>query len=169
MWLGRQDLRQTVTRLRFLAAGLALLVAAELSSRAAIGVVVSRGGELKREEATFLFGTGSMPPLPPFLLSAAGTAVAVIAASVAIAERFPSNAAVRALVATGQLAFTWYVGHILIGLGGVTALGLTEDRPLAIGFATGAGFFAVAALLSLWCKRRFRHGPLEWLMRRVAG
>jgi uncharacterized protein len=72
-------------------------------------------------------------------------------------------------VATGQLAFTWYVGHILIGLGAVIALGLTEDRPVALGVAAGVGFFAVAAIISLPWRRYFRHGPLEWLMRRVAG
>jgi uncharacterized membrane protein YeiB len=110
-----------------------------------------------------------MPPLPLFLLSAVGTAVAVISGSVAIAARFPGNPVVRALIATGQLAFTWYVGHILIGLGTVIALGLTEDRPLALGVAAGAAFFTVVAAISLLWRRRFRHGPLEWVMRRVAG
>jgi len=48
-------------------------------------------------------------------------------------------------------------------------MGLTEDRPVALGVAAGAGFFAVAAVTSLLWRRYFRHGPLEWLMRRVAG
>jgi uncharacterized membrane protein YeiB len=166
MWLGRRDLRDARVRARALAAGVALVVVVELLSRAVVHIATPRVG---REEAVFLFGTTSMPPLPAFLLSAAGTAVAVIAGSVGIAERFPAALVVRALVATGQLAFTWYVGHIFLGLGAVIALGLTEQRPLAVGMATGAGFFVGAAALSLMWRSWFRFGPLEWLMRRVAG
>jgi uncharacterized membrane protein YeiB len=166
MWFGRRDLRDAAVRTRFLFGAVGLVVVAELASRAAVHLATPRIG---REEAVFLFGTTSMPPLPLFLLSAVGTAVAVIAASVAVAERFPLALVVRALVATGQLAFTWYVGHIFIGLGMVIALGLTETRPLPAGVATGLGFFTVAAVLSLAWRRWFRYGPLEWLMRRVAG
>ena len=150
MWLGRQDFRRRSVCSRFLLIAIGILVAAELSSRLLVLL-------LDREEAVFLFGTVSMPPLPLFLLSAGGTAVAVIAASVLIAERFPMASPVRALVATGQLAFTWYALHIVLGLGAVDSLGWTEDRPLAVGFATGAAFFLLAALLSLLWRSRFRY------------
>ena len=46
---------------------------------------------MDREEAVYLFGTTSMPPLPLFVLSAVGTAVAVIAASVGVAEVMTRN------------------------------------------------------------------------------
>jgi uncharacterized membrane protein YeiB len=169
MWLGRRDLRDPAVRTRALLAGVGLVVAVELLSGAAVHFVTSRPEGMEREEAVYLFGTTSMPPLPLFLLSAAGTAVFVIAASVGVAERFPLSLAVRALVATGQLAFTWYVGHIFLGLGAVIAFGLTEDRPLAVGVGTGIAFFVLAAVASLLWRRWFRYGPLEWVMRRVAG
>jgi uncharacterized membrane protein YeiB len=169
MWLGRRELRDPVVRTRFLLAGVGLVLVVELLSRAVVHLLTARSGGMDREEAVYLFGTTSMPPLPMFLLSAAGTAVAVIAASVGVAERFPLGLVVRALVATGQLAFTWYVGHIFLGLGVVIALGLTEDRPPAMGVGAGLGFFTAAAAVSLLWRRWFRYGPLEWVMRRVAG
>jgi uncharacterized membrane protein YeiB len=169
MWLGRRDLRDAGVRRRFLGVGAGLVVAVELLSRAAVHFVTSRPDGMDREKAVYLLGTTSMPPLPLFLLSAAGTAVAVIAASVGVAERFPLAPVVRALVATGQLAFSWYVGHIFLGLGAVIALGLTETRPLAVGVGTGFAFFTVAAVISLAWRKWFRYGPLEWVMRRVAG
>jgi uncharacterized membrane protein YeiB len=169
MWLGRQDLRQAAVRRRFLLTGLATLAGAEILSRLLVRVVTLGTPPMNREDAIALFGTESMPPLPLFLLSAGGTAVAVIATSVWAGDRFASSFLVRALVATGQLAFTWYVAHIVLGLGTVMMLGLTEDQPLVVGVAAGIGFFLVAAVASFLWRRRFRHGPLEWLMRRVAG
>jgi uncharacterized membrane protein YeiB len=169
MWLGREDFREPRTRTRFFIGGLVVLVLAELGSWLLLRVAFADWHAKDPEEAVAVLGTASMPPMPLFQLSAVGTAVAVIAASIWVAERFAESVVVRALVATGQLAFTWYVGHIAFGLGAVMALGLTEDRPLSIGLATGAGFFAVATVVSSFWRRRFRLGPLEWLMRRVAG
>jgi uncharacterized protein len=169
MWLGRQDLRRPAVRRRFLLGGVGLVVLTELASRLLQRAALGSESGMSREDVEALFGTASMPPLPLFLLSAVGTAVAVITACVAIAERFGASLPVRALVATGQLAFTWYVAHILLGLGAVVELGFTEGLPLSVGVGTGLAFFATAAVVSLLWRRRFRHGPLEWLMRRFAG
>jgi len=38
-----------------------------------------------------------------------------------------------------------------------------------LGVAAGAGISTASAVISLLWRRRFRHGPLEWVMRRVAG
>ena len=75
----------------------------------------------------------------------------------------------RALAAMGQMALTWYVLHIVLGLGSIVALGLATSQPLPVGQACGLLFFSAAVLISWLWKRRFRHGPLEWVMRRVAG
>jgi uncharacterized membrane protein YeiB len=168
MWLGRRDLREPEAARRWVAAAVIVVVATELTSRVLVRWVRAEAA-MPYGDAVALFGTESMPPLPLFLLSAAATAVAVIAASVRAGGRWGDALPVRALVATGQLAFTWYIAHIIIGLGAVILLDLTEDQPVAVGFLTGMGFFAVATVLSLLWRRHFRHGPLEWVMRRVAG
>ena len=73
------------------------------------------------------------------------------------------------LICIGQMALTWYVGHILLGIGFVVALGQVQRRPLPTAFVWGLSFFGLAVALSWVWKRFYRHGPLEWLMRKVAG
>ena len=170
MWLGRKDMRQPAVRRRYLAWALVLVVMAELVSWRLVSMVVALPDKgLEQEEVVAVFGTESMPPMPLFLLSAAGTAVFVIGASVWAAERFEQWTVVRSMVAAGQMAFTWYVGHIVLGLGGVILFGLYDRQTVGAGAAAGLTFFAIACVVSFYWRRRFRHGPLEWLMRRVAG
>ncbi len=45
----------------------------------------------------------------------------------------------------------------------------STSQPLPVAEVCGALFFAAAVFLSWLWKRRFRHGPLEWVMRAVAG
>jgi uncharacterized membrane protein YeiB len=171
MWLGRHDLRETRTRTRFLAAGIGLAAGAGIVSRLLLRHALAHpdAWAMDRETAEAMLGTASMPPMPLFLLSAVGTAIFVIAASVWVAKRFAGWLVVRSMVAAGQMAFTWYVGHIVLGLGGVILLGLYDDQSVGAGVAAGTAFFALACVVSFFWRRRFRHGPLEWLMRRVAG
>jgi uncharacterized membrane protein YeiB len=96
-------------------------------------------------------------------------AIAVIAAWLSLARRAPTAVAVRALVATGRMAFTWYVAHILLGLGLVVAVGWDKANSTAAGLAAGLGFFALATAISLLWNRRGRHGPLEAVLRKIAG
>ena len=169
MWLGRYDLRNPGTRWVFFFGGLILFFVAELLSRAMMIEVRWHSPQLSPMLVEALFGTGSMPPLPLFLLSAGGLAVAVIAASTAIAESWKVSIPVRAVVATGQMAFTWYVFHIVVGIGGCAALGWLNKTTLPQALGGGFAFFVACAVISLLWKRFFRHGPLEGLMRAVAG
>jgi uncharacterized membrane protein YeiB len=171
MWLGRHDPRRPGTRARFLIAGIMLVVLSWATSRLLLGNALAHpdAWRMDPETAHAMLGTGSMPPMPLFLLSTTGAAILVIGASTWAADRFAPNVIVRAMVATGQMAFTWYVAHIVLGLGGVILLGLYDRQPVAAGVAGGVVFFALACVVSLWWLRRWKHGPLEWLMRRVAG
>ncbi len=168
MWLGRLDLADRRVSRRVLATAVAVAVVAEFASRWLVSHFLAQPIEgLDAETVGALFGTESMPALPLFLLAAGGTATAVIALCVRVTER---GAQIwQPLVATGQMALTWYFAHILFGLGSLVALDLvgTESLPMAAGY--GLLFFAVAVVLSWGWKARFRHGPLEWLMRKVAG
>jgi uncharacterized membrane protein YeiB len=120
------------------------------------------------ETVKALFGTESMPALPLFLLASGGEAVAVIALCVRLSVDGPSRYW-QSLAATGQMALTWYFAHILLGLGAIVALGLESSQPLLVAAECGAGFFALAILVSWLWKKAFQHGPLEWVMRKIAG
>jgi len=166
MWLGRLDLRNRAVNRRVFLAALATALIAELASWACLAYLLARPERIDAETAKALFGTESMPALPLFLLAAGGEAVAVIALCVRWVD---GGGLWGPLAATGQMALTWYFAHIVLGLGSVVALGLTASQPLPVAAACGVGFFATAVLISWLWKKVFRHGPLEWVMRRIAG
>jgi uncharacterized protein len=167
MWLGRLDLRDSATNGRVAFAAACTALGAELISWHCVSCFVAHPRGMDQETIKALFGTESMPALPLFLLASGGTAVAIIAISVRIAAAWPSRLW-QPLVATGQMALTWYVAHIVLGLGTVDALGLVASQTLLASAGYGVGFFALAVVASCLWKLVFRHGPLEWVMRKVA-
>jgi uncharacterized protein len=167
MWLGRLDLRDSATNGRVALAAACTALSAEFISWLCVSYFLAHPRGMDPETIKALFGTESMPALPLFLLASGGTAVALIAMSVRIAAAWPSRLW-QPLVATGQMALTWYVAHIVLGLGTVDALGLVASQTLLASAGYGVGFFALAVLASCLWKLVFRHGPLEWVMRKVA-
>jgi uncharacterized membrane protein YeiB len=168
MWLGRLNLRNPAVNRRVFLAAIGTAISAEVVSWLCVSYFVAHPHEMDAGTITALFGTESMPALPLFLLASGGEAVAVIALCVRLSGEGPSRFWAP-LAATGQMALTWYFAHIVLGLGAVDALGLVNSQPLPIAAGCGVGFFAAALLASWLWKMAFRHGPLEWLMRKIAG
>jgi uncharacterized membrane protein YeiB len=169
MWLGRWDLRSRSMNTWIVLAAVGTALVAELVSWLCLRDFRAHPHGMDEPTIKALFGTESMPPLPLFLLSSGGAAVAVIALSVRATAARPSALWLGPLVAMGQMALTWYFFHIVFGLGSVVAAGLSTSQPLPVAEAWGVLFFAVAVFVSWLWKHRFRHGPLEWIMRQVAG
>ncbi len=168
MVIGRLDLRDVDLRRRLFLLGLGIAVLAESLSRLLIRGLSAGADPTDAEEIRALFGTAPMPPMPLYVMAGAGGAMAVIAACIALTERFGDAPWLRPLIATGQLALTLYVAHVVIGMGTLEALGRLENQSPA--FAVGSALvFCLAAIVfaHLW-RRRFRRGPLEWLMRRMS-
>ena len=165
--LGRMDWRGETTARRAVRWGLLLWVFSGLLSFALCKLLGSAGdASVSQEDIVALFGLQSMPPLPLFLASATGVALVTIGLSVIAASRWGGAMVVRGFAATGRMAFTWYLAHIVIGLGGLIAIGwlATTSREAllaALMFFTGATAFSI-----LWL-RKFRHGPLEWVLRKL--
>ena len=99
--------------------------------------------------------------------TAENTACAVIAACIALGERFAEASWLKPLVATGQLALTLYVAHVVVGMGLLEALGRLENQspPFAIGSALV--FSGLSILFAHLWRKRFKRGPLEAIMRRL--
>jgi uncharacterized protein len=167
MRLGRLDLRDSATNGWVVLAATCTALGAEFVSWLCVSHFLAHPHGMDPETVKALFGTESMPALPLFLLASGGTAVAVIAISVRVAVAWTSRLW-WPLVATGQMALTWYVAHIVLGLGTVETLGLVSSQTLTASVAYGIGFFGIAVLASCMWKMVFRHGPLEWVMRKVA-
>lgn len=169
MWLGRLDLCCRTMNRRVTLAAAGVLLFAEAASRLIIGYFLANPHGMDAETIRAFFWTESMPPLPLFLLAAGATATIVITLSVRLANIGALTAPFAPLIATGQMALTWYVAHIVVGLGTVDKLGFTSSQSLPAAQGWGVAFFALAVLASWLWKQWFRHGPLEWIMRRLTG
>ncbi len=172
--IGRLDLRDAGVRRRLFAQGVIVAVLAEACSAILIRAFSISADAAEIEVIGALFGTAPMPPMPLYILAGAGTAAAVIAACVALTEWVRGRHSedpfwLKSLVATGQLALTLYVAHVLVGMGTLEAIGRLENQTAAFAIACAMIFCATAVVFATLWRRHFRRGPLEWLMRRVTG
>jgi uncharacterized membrane protein YeiB len=168
LWFGRQRLNDDafVWRVGLVATG---VFAAVCLFSWGVQNVVLPSADLSAEDIKTIFGLEPMPPLPLYMINGGSLALAVTAACILLTRRWEASFPVRSLVGMGKLALTFYVAHVVIGmglyevfsggpLGGATA---TFSVVYALLFSLGCWVFAL-----LW-GRYFRAGPLEWVMRKV--
>jgi uncharacterized membrane protein YeiB len=168
IWMGRLDLRNrtVLTRCFLWGAGIALL--AETASLISMHYVQSRWPDLRWELTEGLFGRGCLPPGPLFVLSTAGGSVSVIALCIYLADTYRDAAWLAPLIITGRYAFSLYLAHVLLVIHPLLLLGW-DDVTLAQSVSAALVTCVVAlSMCTLW-QRRFARGPLEWILRRLAG
>lgn len=168
MWLGRTDLRDPMWRRRLVVRSAVVLVAAEALAWFVLGPKGSTPGNLSDESWRWLFSVEMIPPMPLYLVAGIATACLVIVGSMLLGERL-SRSVVAPLAATGQLALTLYVAHVVVGMGLLEAAGKLEDRSLPFIVLVSLVFSAVAIGWSWWWRRTHERGPLEKLMRSLTG
>jgi uncharacterized membrane protein YeiB len=168
MLLGRLDLAASVQvrRCVFLW-GISVMIVAELASWILIRHYSQGANFFERLDLVALYGTDPMPPMPLYMFAGGGFACCVIAAAVAVGERYPHAFWFGPLVATGQLALTLYIAHVVVGLGILEAIGRMENQSLPFTFFATFAFCLSSVLLSFFYRKRFKRGPLEALMRLV--
>ncbi len=168
LWLGKERLEENVTVWRILKISVLLFIGIELLSFSMIAFFMHIGsaGELALSE---VLGTSPMPPLPIYMLSGSSIAVSIICACILIARKLEGSFVVEALKKTGQLALTFYVAHVVLGMGCVEAV-----YPDAWGSFPIVFSLVYALLFSLLCvafawiwTKYFSSGPLEWAMRKL--
>jgi len=167
LWLGRRELTDPGTRQRILKVSAAVAVASEAASLLLVEVMAAPAFGLGTEVPRFFFSREAMPPAPLYMAQAGATAVFVIAACVAIAEKRRDAPWLTRLAHSGQLALSIYVAHVVIGLGVLDDLGLLGQMSMETALVA-ALLWCVASIAGshLW-RRRVKRGPLEWLMRTV--
>ncbi|AEQ52446.1 DUF418 domain-containing protein [Pelagibacterium halotolerans] len=156
MWVGRLDLRSDPSQLRLLLIGSAVAVSSAIV--AAIGLQIL-GPPDELADWRQLLSDAPHSQMPLWVTGSIGAASAVTGAMLIIVQRWPRLCG--PLVALGQLAFSFYVAHLV-------ALHFFKDivRRESVGEAMVsvivvmilAGFFAV-----IW-RRHFERGPLETLL-----
>ena len=117
------------------------------------------------------------PPYLPFIMITMGFAFMVIPFCMYIGEKFSTNSLVLALQKTGQMTLSHYVIHLTIGMiifGTLTDkhyTGLLEDeKPTLPIYILGYSilFYTFSILLSVLWSKKFKHGPLETIMRKIS-
>jgi len=85
-----------------------------------------------------------------------GIAIAftIISACILITKRFEHRFIIDASDKTGQLALTFYVAHIMIGVGVFEMINPSKMGEYSVEFSV------------TWRKYK-RYGPLEWIMRKA--
>ena len=168
LWLGRTDLRDPIWRRTLAIRSLVVLLITELTSFVVLGPKGSSLDGIDEQSWRWLFSAEPIPPMPLFILAGASTAVLVICGSIWLGDNLPEKVS-EPLVSTGQLALTIYLAHVLLGMAVLDWWGRLEEQTLSWAVLSGLSFSAAAVLFSWVWRRRFARGPLEELMRRVAG
>lgn len=132
---------------------------------------LSEGSEQTASELSEIIGTNPMPPLPIYMLNGITISISIISACIIIGKRFSTNRILMALNKTGQLALTFYVAHVIIGMGIIDIIDPEKFGSYPIEFSVGyALVFSLLCVFfaNFWLKHR-ENGPLEWLMKRIIG
>lgn len=149
LWLSRFDLASPRVRGLLLTGGVAAAVLAKAGSLLLSALFPAWDS---------LFALEPMPPLPLFLLSAAGIACALIALCLLLGE----SVALRALLPMGRQTLTLYLLHLpFVSL--LTELDATAWQSLL----AASLWLWLAARAAEWWQRHHGRGPLEALMRRL--
>ncbi len=169
LWFGKQDLNDDVFIKKSLWISLSLFILLNLISVGFISLL-SNGDSDIASELSLVFGTSPMPPLPIYMLTGSCIAIFVISLSILVSKKLKNNIIIRSLSKTGQLALSFYVAHVVIGMGIIEIVGYKELGEYTLEFSIlYALLFSLLCILfaKVWLKYK-TIGPLEWIMRKLS-
>jgi uncharacterized protein len=168
LWFGKQDLTNNRFVRKSALFSLIIFIVLQLISKLAV-TILSDGSVTTTEELQSILGTNPMPPLPIYMISGSSIAIFIITVCIIISQEFENTFIIKALTKTGQLALTFYVAHVVLGMGLIEVIfdkklgehSLNFSIIYGLVFSLGCIIFAV-----IWSKYK-KSGPLEWIMRKI--
>jgi uncharacterized membrane protein YeiB len=164
-WFGKQDLNNHKFLKRAFRLSLLIFISIQVLSVLSQNLLEKNSFE-SSEELILFFGIDPMPPLPLYMINGIAIALAITSACIHLAKKYEGNLIIQALMKTGQLALSFYVAHVVIGMGLIEII-----YPNNLGLFTIEFSIAYALIFSLACVlfavfwRFYKSiGPLEWLM-----
>ncbi|MGR5959969.1 DUF418 domain-containing protein [Bacillus cereus] len=115
-----------------------------------------------------MFNTGPILPNVLYILSATGSAIAILILCLYITEKYENNWFVTSIIQTGQLTLTHYVSYVFIGIGTLILFNRMEHQTLLFVLLFTTVFFIFSILFSVLWRKKFSRGPIEWIMRKLA-
>jgi uncharacterized membrane protein YeiB len=179
MAVSRLNLMSVTTRLRILGAGFALWLASNFFAQ--MGADIAALPDIQQDEElqallSLLFGRDAIPPGPLYMLSSTGTALMALVLCLWLGDWLGQTRILRPLLLTGRQALTLYIAHIVIGMGLMEALGWIDtasnaatNPSLTVVTLYALGFIAACCLYAVLWRFVAKRGPLEALLRRLAG
>jgi len=167
-WFGRQDLTNEKFLKKSLLFSLLLFLSLQIISFAIIEIL-SNGQPQSKELLTQILGVEPMPPLPIYMLTGCSFSFAIISFSILVSSSFETNFIIQSLHKTGQLALTFYLAHVIIGMGIIEAISPLKMGKYPIDFTLPYAFlFSISCVVFavIWKKYK-KTGPFEWFMRKL--
>ncbi len=167
-WYGKQDLHNNKFVKKTFWISSIIFISIQVLSFISISFL-SEGNQEVAKELTEIIGTNPMPPLPIYMLNGIAVALSIISACILLAKRFERSFIIDALNKTGQLALTFYVAHVIIGMGIIELIDPNKMGNYSIEFSVVyALVFSVFCIVFAVVWRKYKeHGPLEWIMRKI--
>ncbi|MFD2034630.1 DUF418 domain-containing protein [Belliella marina] len=167
-WLGKQDLQNTKFVKRLFKYSALAFISIQFLSFVLINQL-SDGSQQNTKELTEIFGASPMPPLPIYMFNGIAIAFTTISACILIGNKYENNKIIDALNKTGQLALTFYVAHVIVGVAVVVAYNPGKIGLYPIEFSVGYAllFYILCIVFATnWLKFN-KSGPLESLFRKL--
>lgn len=168
LWYGRQNLRDNGFIKKSLWVSLGIFLSIQIVSNGLIQLF-SEGSQAAINNLNPILGTDPMPPMPIYMINGISISIVIISACILLAQRFENNLIIKSLNKTGQLALTFYVAHVILGVGIMEEVGSLKFGEYSIQFSViYALVFSLFCILfaELWLKYK-QSGPLEWVMRKL--
>ncbi len=116
-----------------------------------------------------LVTTEPVPPMPLYTMAGMGAGCVVIGMCLRFSDKIKRIGLLRVVTPAGRQTLTLYIAHILMGMGTLEALGMLENQTAEVALIASLVFSLCATLYALLWSRFFRRGPVEALMRTIAG
>jgi len=167
-WFGSFDLQNRQFIRRIAIKSFIGFIAIQFLSRFFIALLSQSNPESIKTFTEF-FGTQPMPPLPFYMINGICFSLFAISSCLLIDLKYQSSSILTAFKNMGKMALTFYVAHIIIGMGIIDVLFPNTLGTYSIHFSVlYALTFSIFCILFayLWLKK-YKSGPLEWLFRKL--
>jgi len=163
MLLARMPLQRLNVQLALLLVGGGAAIALQTVSL----VLIASASEVD-PELGYLFATEPIPPGPIYVMSNMATASLLIGVCLLLESLMCRVRLIGLIAIPGRMALTLYVAHIYLGLACVDALSTVLNTSSFGALLVSFAFCIASILFSMGWTSRFKHGPLEAMMRRLS-
>ncbi|WP_420601256.1 DUF418 domain-containing protein [Flagellimonas sp.] len=168
LWYGKQDLSNSKFLSRSIWISLSVFVTTLVLSKLSI-FILAEGNPVTENDLKQILGTSPMPPLPFYMLASGSFSIFVISICIIFSRKFDKNPIIQLLKKTGQLALTFYVAHVVIGMIAIYLIDPAKmgSYTITFSFLYALAFSALCIFFAHFWTRFHKVGPLEWVMRSI--